>query len=122
MFLLRGDLSGGKPWSLQRLAQPLGQQSRAVPVQTQQDLGEMLRQAAGSAASDRLRQQGRGGGGVCGDVTVYVCHDWWTSVSPAGRSRSGAFRPPAAPRPAEARPSTGAAAPPAGMNVEHLER
>lgn len=57
LFLLGGDVSGGKPWSLQRLPQPLGQQSRAVPAQTQQDLGEMLRQVAGSAASDRLVQQ-----------------------------------------------------------------
>lgn len=57
VFLLGGDVSGGKSWSVQRLPQPLGQQSRAVPAQTQQDLGEVLRQAAGSAASDRLAQQ-----------------------------------------------------------------
>lgn len=56
VFLLGGDVSGGEPRRLQRLPQPLGQQSRAVAAQTQQHLGEMLRQAAGSAASDRLVQ------------------------------------------------------------------
>lgn len=90
-----------------------------MPAQTQQDLGEMLRQAAGGAASDRLRQGDRGG--VCG-VTVYERRDWLMSESPAGRSPSGAFHQPAAPRPAEARPSTGATAPPAGTNVEQVER
>lgn len=89
-----------------------------MPVQTQQDLGEMLRQAAGGAASDRLRQQmGDRGGSLCG-VTVYECRDRLMSESPAGRSPSGASHQPAAPQPAEARPSTEATAPPAGMNVE----
>lgn len=43
------------------------------------------------------------------------------SESPAGRSLSGAFHQPAAPRPAEARPSTEATAPPAGVNMEWVE-
>lgn len=114
VFLLRGGLSGGKSWHPQRLSQPVGQQSRAVPVQTQQDLGEVLRQAAGSAASHRLAQPMKESR-MC-DITVYMCRDWPRSESPAGRSPSAAFLQPAAPRRAEVRPSTEARAPSADTN------
>lgn len=114
VFLLCGDLSGGKSWRLQRLSQPLGQQSRAVPVQTQQDLREMLRQAAGSAASNRLAHQMKERR-TC-DITIYVCCDLPRSESPAGQSPSEAFHQPAAPQRAEVRPSTEATARSAEMN------
>ena len=55
VFLFCGDLSRGESGALQRVFQPLGQQSRTVSVQTQQHLREMLRQTARRAASDRLR-------------------------------------------------------------------
>lgn len=57
VFLLGRDLGGGEPRSLERLFEPLGQQSWTVSVQTQQDVREMLRQTARRAASNRLRGQ-----------------------------------------------------------------
>lgn len=120
VFLLRRDLSRGKSWSLQRLSQPLGQQSRAVPVQTQQDLREMLRQAAGSAASHRLTQQMKEREECDITICVCVCRDWPMSESPAGRSPSAAFHPPATPQRAEVRPSTEVTAPSAHRNIFNI--
>lgn len=110
VFLLGGDLSGRKSRSPQRLRQPPGQQRRAVPVQSQQHLRQVLRQAVGGAASQRLEGEMR-------DISVTSpCtggRDWLGSESPPGRSPSGASRQPAAPGRAEARPSSAETAPPA---------
>lgn len=43
VFLLWGDLRRGKPWSLQCLFQPLGQQNWTVAVQCHQNFREMFR-------------------------------------------------------------------------------
>lgn len=86
-----------------------------MSVQTQQDLREMLHQAAGCTASDRLTQQMKERE-EC-DITIYVCRDWPMSESPVGRSLSAAFHQPATPQRAEVRPSTEVTAPSADRNI-----